>query len=100
MTEIRDVAEYRPPGTRNFIRVGDMVRVDPPLGRAFRATVQSLHHLDGQPLDGADPNRVEVGLCVRQRLNGNDHPQAGMTRTVTADHITRLAQTRHEVRGS
>lgn len=37
MTEIRDVAEFRPPGARNFIRVGDWVRVDPPIGRAFLA---------------------------------------------------------------
>lgn len=101
MTEpIRDVAEFRPPGARNFIRVGDWVRVDPPVGRAFLATVRSLHVPGGQPLDGADPGRVEVGLCIRQRVGGSDHPQAGAARTIMADHITRLARTRHEVRGS
>ena len=98
MTEIRDMAEFRPPGARNFIRIGDMVRADPPIGRSFLGTVISLHHLDGLPLDGATPNRVEVGLCVRQRLNGNDHPQAGMARTVNGDRVRRLAQKRHEVR--
>jgi hypothetical protein len=95
---IRDVAEYRPRGARNFIRIGDMVRVDPPVGRAFLGTVHEIVHRDGLPLDGADARKVVLELCVRKRLNGNDHPQAGMLRIVTADRITRLSQTRREAR--
>lgn len=97
---IRDVAEYRPAGSRNFIRVHDWVRADPPTGRAFHGTVVSIRHLDGQPLDGADAERVELVLSVRKRVGGSDHPQAGAARTIMGDHIARLAQSNREVRGS
>lgn len=80
--------QYRPAGTRNFIRVGDVVIVRPPeRGSRFLAAITRIDALD-------DGTVTAVNLSVRSKLNGTDHPKRGSSRAVTPDRISRIAQTR------
>lgn len=80
------IAEYR--AGRNFVRVGDVVRVDP-LNKEhpFLARVTSL---------SKSGETIEVSVGVLARLNGNRHPRHGVSRTFTADRVSRVAQTKWE----
>lgn len=79
------ITEYRV--GRNFIRLGDTVRVLPSKpGRrdGFRATITRIEALDDEDLP------VAVHLCVTLTFKGaSHHPQAGMARVVTPDRIER-----------
>lgn len=83
---MEQLTEYRV--GRNFIRLGDMVRVDTEgKGRPFIAKVQRLD----KKTDG-----IEVSVIVKAKLNGAEHAQAGMSRVVMADRVSRVAQTKWE----
>lgn len=83
---------YRPEGTRNWIRCGDTVAVDPPgKTRRFLAVIREIRADDtGLP--------VEVDVRVASKLNGDPHPQRGFLRCFTPAQISRVAQTRHTPR--
>ncbi len=78
---MRKVSEFR--RGRNFIRVGDVVRVKALPGKrnGFEAKVRGIA-VDGQT---GEPVEVEVFGGARGR---------GMIRTLRADRIERVAQTR------
>lgn len=81
------ITEYRV--GRNFIRLGDTVRVLPSKpGRrdGFRATVTRIEALD----DGS-PVAVHLGVTLTAS-GGSRHPQAGMSRVVPPARIERCHQ--------
>lgn len=86
----RPITEYRPDGTRNFIRVGDTVAVTPPekAARFLGKITRILGDDNGQPL--------EVDVVVRKKMNGDRHKRFGQLRTVRPSQIERVAQTRHQ----
>jgi len=73
------VNEYRP--GRNYIRVGDTVRVRPRVGRPFAGRVTEIH---------ADDTGSITEVCVIGGPKGR--PVA--SRTVVPSCITRMAQSR------
>ena len=74
-TQKTELTEIRP--GRNFIRLGDPVRVKPPHGTSFDTTVRRLTQLS----DGT----VEVEVV---------DPRFGHFRTVTPERVTRKAKSR------
>lgn len=86
------IPEYRPSdimedGTPNFVRTGDIVKVKIGKKNAFLAEVRSIDSIDGKT-----PTDIEV--IVRGNCQGAPHGQQGRVRYVTAENITRVAQTK------
>lgn len=79
--------EWRPPGQRNFIRVGDVVKVAPtaPNKRdGFEARVLAIH-IDWVEDDGTERVVFQVVGGARGRLH---------TRFIRAERVKRVAQVR------
>ncbi len=76
------INEYRP--GRNFIRVGDTVKCAPLSGNRFKATVRKI-------VTDADTGKVVEVEVARQ----GDYRQI---RTFRPERVTRVAQSRVEVR--
>jgi hypothetical protein len=74
MSDLVSVPEYRP--GRNYIRVGDMVKCHPRVGRSFTAKVHRILARDNQV--------VEIEVIH----NG--------FRTFTPDRVTRKAQSKYQ----
>lgn len=77
------IGEYRPAGTRNFIRLGDTVKCKPASGTSFRAIVKSIRQVNGAVRE------VEVygGKSGYEKV-----------RTFFPDQISRVAQSKVEAR--
>jgi hypothetical protein len=76
-----NVTEWREPGTRNYIRVGDVVKVAPSAPKkrdGFEARVMAIFDRDGD---------------VTFQLLGGPHGRL-MTRFIRAERVTRVAMTR------
>ena len=86
----RPITEYRPDGTRNLIRVGDIVAVTPPEKAArFLGKITRIIADD-------EGRAIEVDVIVRTKMNGDRHKRHGQLRTVRLSQIERVAQTRHQ----
>jgi hypothetical protein len=71
---------------RNWIAVGDLVRVDPPAEKTgFLATVDRITEINGE---------VEFHVTMKFKLNERQHPRAGWSRVFTADRISRVSKSR------
>jgi hypothetical protein len=71
---------------RNWISVGDLVRIDPPTEKTgFLATVDRITEIDG---------RAEFHVTMKYRLNGDRHPREGWARVFTADRVSRVSKPR------
>ena len=85
MTPCDHPHEYRPAGTRNFVRVGDVVRVRPPIGQSLTGRVTRL---DADPATGAV-------VAVHYLVVGGPDSQVGKSRVTTPDHVARKDQKRN-----
>lgn len=82
---LQEMTEYRV--GRNFVRVGDRVKVTTPGKWPIEVIVKAIRG------DGTDPAEIDV-IVARTNLKGRSQAQAGMTRCFTADRIVRIAQTK------
>lgn len=94
MIGYRRVDQYRPIGTRNFVRVEDLVEARPPVGAPFLAKVRRIEIPTGAREEGISADVVVVDLTVVSKLNGRTHPRAGSTRVLFGTAITRRARSR------
>lgn len=83
-----ELAEFRAEGTRNFIRVGDRARLLPGIGN--KQSVEVMIRKIIQTASG-----IEVEVCYAAiRSTGHTQNQRGKVRTVMADRLERMAQTK------
>lgn len=81
------ITEYRT--GRNFIRVGDTVKVSPTKPGGHDGFRGKIVRIDAT----ADNQPAAIHLCVTLTANGSDrHRQAGKSRVVTPDRVTRCRQ--------
>lgn len=87
MTSLTPMTEYRPDGTRNFIRVGDIIKVKFPRKDALLARLTKIEGEDGKP--------VNLTITIWAKCNGKPHGHQGKWRIVQPEMVTRVDQKLH-----
>lgn len=82
---MQEMKEYRV--GRNFIRVGDRVKVTTPGKYPFEGIVQKIKG------DGVEAAELDV-VVARTKVKGTAQGKAGQYRTVLASRVERMAQTK------
>lgn len=79
------MTEYRV--GRNFIRVGDIIKVKLPKKSSFLARLTAIEGEDGVP--------VNLTITIWAKLNGDAHGHQGKWRIVQPEMVTKVDQKKH-----